>query len=157
MLALKLDPKLAPPAIKRPASEFPEAADVYVCDKCGRDISIHLHRGHAHVRQPLGPVKYVCQCGQGYLSGATEWDYLSDWEKRQWLRDIPLILIFFAIVAAYGAVVYLALTHRSVVTIVLSLVGIPFAVVFLWLFILMSAIPFEIAASMLRTRVFHRE
>lgn len=157
MQALNLDPKLVPSAIKRPASEFPEAADVYFCDKCGRDISVHLHRGRAHVRQPLGPVKYVCQCGQSYLSGATEWDYLSDWEKRQWLTDIPLIFIFFAIVAAYGAAVHLALMHRSFVTIVLSLLGIPFAVVFLWLFILMSAIPFEIVASILRTRVFRRQ
>jgi hypothetical protein len=75
MQALNLDPK-QPPVVKRPASEFPEAADVYVCDKCGRDMTRHLYRGRAHVRQPLGPVRYFCCCGQDYLSGATEWDYL---------------------------------------------------------------------------------
>jgi hypothetical protein len=71
MQALDLDPKQAT-VIKRPASEFPDPADVYLCDKCGGDITAHLHRGRAHVRQPLGPVKYVCRCGQAYLSGATE-------------------------------------------------------------------------------------
>ena len=155
MQLLNLDPKQSP-VIKRPASEFPEAADVYLCDKCGRDITAHLYRGRAHVRQPLGPVRYVCRCGQDYLSGATEWDYLSDWEKRQWLWDIPLIFILFAVVAAYGAVAYLAVVHRGFVMIVLSLLGIPFALVFLWLFVLMSAIPFQIVASILRTRVFRR-
>src|ERR1700757_393099 len=143
MQALNLDPKQAT-VIKPPASEFPDAADVYLCDKCGRDITAHFHRGRAHVRQPLGPVRYVCRCGQAYLSGATEWDHLSVWEKRQWLRDIPLIFILFAVV------------HRGVVMIVLSLLGIPFALVSLWLFFLMSAIPLQIVASILRTCVFRR-
>src|ERR1700757_78582 len=143
MQALNLDPKQAT-VIKPPASEFPDAADVYLCDKCGRDITAHFHRGRAHVRQPLGPVRYVCRCGQAYLSGATKWDHLSVWEKRQWLRDIPLIFILFAVVAAYGAVAYFAVVHRGVVMIVLSLLGIPFALVSLWLFFLMSAIPLQI-------------
>ena len=147
MQALNLDPK---------ASEFPKAADAYRCDKCGRDITAHLHRGRAHVRQPLGPVRYVCPCGQTYLSGATEWDYLSVWEKQQWLRDIPLILILLAAVSGYGAVVYFTVLRRGFVMIVLSLLGIPFVLVFLWLFFLMSAIPFQIVASIMRTRVFRR-
>jgi hypothetical protein len=101
-------------------------------------------------------VRYVCRCGQAYLSGATEWDCLSVWEKRQWLRDIPLIFILSAVVAAYGAVAYFAAVHRGFSMIVLSLLGIPFALVFLWLFFLLSAIPFQIVASILRTRVFRR-
>ena len=36
---------------KLPASRFPEPADVYFCDKCGRDESRYLHQGQAHVRQ----------------------------------------------------------------------------------------------------------
>jgi len=41
MDALNLDPKAL--SIKQlHASEFPEPADVYVCDKCGRDITSHL-------------------------------------------------------------------------------------------------------------------
>jgi hypothetical protein len=155
MQALNLDPKQAP-VIKRPASEFPDAADVYLCDECGRDITSHLHRGRAHVRQPLGPVRYVCRCGQDYLSGATEWDYLSVWKKRQWLRDFPLIFISFAAVAAYGAVAYFAAVHRGFIIILLSLLGIPFALAFLGLFFLMVATPFQIVASILRTRVFGR-
>src|SRR5262249_61613352 len=31
-----------------PASKFPEHADVYICDRCGRDITSHHHRGRAH-------------------------------------------------------------------------------------------------------------
>lgn len=152
MQTLNLDPK----RIQRPASESPEPADVYVCDKCGRDLTAHLHRGRAHVRPPLGPVRYVCRCGQDYLSGATEWDHLSDSEKRRWLRDIPLIVILLAGLAAYGAVVYLAVLHRTFIMIGLSLIGIPFALVFLLMFILMSSIPFEIASSIWRTRVLGR-
>jgi hypothetical protein len=150
MQALNLDPKqLATKRLR--ASEFPEPADVYVCDKC-RDLTVHLHRGRAHVRQPLGPVKCFCRCGQDYLSGATEWDYLSDWEKRQWLGDIPLIFILFAVLAGFVTFAYFALVRRSLVMIVLSLAGVPFAAVFVRLFIIMSAIPFEIAASRWRTR-----
>jgi hypothetical protein len=67
MQTLNLDPMLSPAPIKRPASQFPERADVYFCDKCRRDITTHLYRGRSHVRQPLGPVRYVCRCGQSYL------------------------------------------------------------------------------------------
>jgi hypothetical protein len=151
MQALNLDPKL--PATKQlRASEFPEPADVYVCDKCGRDITVHLHRGRAHARQPLGPVRYFCPCGRDYPSGATEWDYLSDGEKRQWLGDIPLIFILFAALAGLVTLAYFALVRRNLVLTVLSLAGLPFAVVLFRLFIIMSALPFEIAASRWRTR-----
>jgi len=145
-----------PPKTQRPASEFPEPADVYVCDKCGRDLTAHLHRGRAHVRQPLGPVRYFCGCGQGYVSGATEWDYLSPWEKQQWLHDVLLALILLLLLSGYGAVVYFALVRRSVLMLGLSVLGAPFAVVFFCLFVLMLAIPFEIAASVLRTRALGR-
>jgi hypothetical protein len=140
--------------VKRPASEFPEAADVYVCDKCERDITRHLHRGRAHVRPRLGPVRYSCGCGQDYISGATEWDYLSNWEKRQWLRDIPLIFIFFAILAGSVSLVYFAVVRRNVILMALSFAAIPFGIVCFRLFIVMTAIPFQSAASLLRTRAF---
>lgn len=155
MQALSLDPKQST-ATPRPASEFPEPADLYVCDKCGKDVTAHLHCVREHVRRPIGPVRYVCRCGQDYLSGATEWDNLSEWDKRQWLRDIPLIFILLAGFATYGAASYLALSHRSLIMIVLSLVGMPFAAVFLWQSFPMFAIPFKILGSVLRTRVFDR-
>jgi hypothetical protein len=149
--ALNLNPK------QLHASEFPEPADVYVCDKCGRDITVHLHRGRAHVRQPIGPVRYFCPCGQDYPSGATEWDYLSDWEKRQWLGDIPLMSILFAALAGFVVFAYFALVRRSPVMILLSVVGVPFAAVFFRLFIITSAVPFEIAASRWRTRASRKQ
>jgi hypothetical protein len=156
MEALNLDTKQ--PATKQLcASAFPEPADVYLCDKCGRDVTVHLHRGRAHVRQPLGPVRYFCRCGQDYLSGATEWDYLSDWEKRQWLGDIPLIFILFAVLAGLVVFAYFALVRHSPVMILLSVAGVPFAAVFFRLFIITSAIPFEIAASRWRTRASPKE
>jgi hypothetical protein len=156
MQALNLGPK-QPSATQRPASEFPEPADVYLCDKCARNVTAHLNLSRAHVRQPLGSVKYVCRCGQCYRSGATEWDYLNNWNKRQWLMDIPLVLILFAGLAGYGVVAYLAVLHRSLLMIVLSLIGIPVAIVFLRLFIAMSTIPFQIAGSLLRTRLLGKE
>ena len=42
------------------------------------NVTEHLHRGQAHVRQQIGPPHYVCACGKSYLSGATEWDNLSE-------------------------------------------------------------------------------
>ena len=152
MQALSLDPKQPPPT-QRPASQFPEPADVYVCDKCGRDLTAYLHLGRAHVRQPLGPARYVCRCGQDYRSGATEWDDLSNWKKRQWLTDIPLVFILLAGLAGYGLVAYRAVLHRSLLMIVLSLIGVPFAIVLLRLFIALSATPFQVGGSLLRTRV----
>lgn len=156
MQTLNLDPKLSPAPIKRPASQFPEPADVYICDECRRNITTHLHPGRAHVRQPLGPVRYICRCGQSYLSGATEWDYMSDWAKGYWLRDVLLIFILLPIIAAYGALVYFAVVHRSFVASALSIVAIPFALASLFMFVLTFPIPFQIAASILRTRVFRK-
>ena len=155
MQTLNLDPKLPTP-IKRAASEFPDSADVYICDKCGRNITAHLHRGRAQVRQPLRPVRYVCRCSQSYLSGATEWDFMSDWERGFWLRDVLLIFILLALVAAHGTLNYFAVAHRGLLMILLSVVGAPFALAFLLLLVLMSPIPFQILASILRTRAFRK-
>jgi hypothetical protein len=64
------------------ASAFPTSADVYLCDKCGRDVTKHLHRGQAHVWKPIDPNRYQCRCGEKYLIGATEWDHLGEWERK---------------------------------------------------------------------------
>lgn len=152
-LSLDLKPPLPPPhPIKRRASEFPEPADVYVCDKCGTDITAHLHRGRAHVRLPLGPVRYVCRCGEPYLSGLTEWDYLGDWDKKQRLNEVKFALVSFVLLIAYAVLVCFALTLRTRVTIVSSLLGIPLALVSLFVLIMASATTFEIIASIRRTR-----
>ena len=107
MQTLNLDPKLFNVPIKRPASEFPDhPADVYICDKCGMNITAHLHLRRAHVRQPIGPVRYVCRCGQSYVSGAIEWDYMSDWAKEKWLKDVLLIFILLTIVAGWNVCLF---------------------------------------------------
>jgi hypothetical protein len=72
------------------------------------------------------------------------------------MRDIRLAFILFLLLSGYGAVVYLAVLRRSISMIGLSIVGFPFALVSLCLFIVMSVIPFQIAASLWRTRVLAR-
>ena len=73
----------ARPLITLPASAFPNRADVYVCEKCGRDLTKHLRASRAHVWAPMGRERFRCACGQGYLTGATEWDHFSEWERKR--------------------------------------------------------------------------
>lgn len=135
------------------ASEFPDPADVYVCDKCGRDITAHLHRGRAHVRMPLGPSRYICDCGQKYRSGTAEWDDLSDWDRRQRLADIGLAFIVLAALAGFSILVAFAVTHRRVALLVVLAIAALFSIPLLPLFIAILTSPFEIAASLWRTRI----
>jgi hypothetical protein len=94
-----------------PASAFPDPATTYVCDKCGRDITKYLHRGRAHTWQPMGPQRYICRCGQRWLSGAVEWDHLGGWERRRRVRDTLALSIAFAVLAAIPAVITYAALH----------------------------------------------
>jgi len=152
MDALNLDPKAL--SIKQlHASEFPEPADVYVCDKCGRDITSHLRRGRAHVRQPLGPSWYVCACGQSYPSGAAEWDDLSDWERRRWSAGVGLAVIVLLLLAVLSVLVYSAIVIRSTALVALSVVAFVCLISLFPLFIAILAVPFQIAASLWRTRI----
>jgi hypothetical protein len=151
MQTLNLNPQ-QPPSKQLRASEFPELADVYVCDDCGRDITAHLHSGRAHVRQPLGPARYVCRCGQKYQSGAAEWDNLSNWAKRQWLGDVGLALILLAASAVWALLVRYAATHHSIVLFALSAAAVLLSMPLFPLFIALLAVPIEIAASIWRTR-----
>src|SRR4030095_782821 len=81
---------------KLPASSFPERADVYICDKCGREVTRHLRRGHAHVWAPMGRERYLCPCGEKYLTGATEWDHLGQWERRRRFRQTIVFGVLFS-------------------------------------------------------------
>jgi hypothetical protein len=93
-----------------PASAFPNPAMTYVCDNCGRDVTKHLHRGQAHVWQPMGPQRYTCRCGQRWLTGAVEWDHLGDWERRRRIRDTSAFSVVLAILAFIPATItYFAL------------------------------------------------
>lgn len=140
-----------------PASQFPEPADVYICDSCGRDITAYLHLGRAHVRRPLGPARYVCRCGEKYLSGAAEWDNLSDWDRRQWLPDVGLAMIILAALAAFSVLLYHAVLHRSTVLIACLVVVLLCSIPLFPLFAAIVATPFEIVASIWRTRAVTQE
>jgi hypothetical protein len=135
-----------------PASRFPDDAGVYFCDGCERDITRHLRRERAHVRQSIGPMRYTCDCGKSYLTGATEWDYLSEWDKRQWRSDVGLgviLLILLMIPIALG----FATWHRQSVVLlgVLISVLIP-SLLFLKLFGQALIEVLDIARSIWRTR-----
>jgi hypothetical protein len=142
MEALNLDRKQLSTKQLR-ASEFPEPADVYVCDNCGREVTAHLHRDRAHVSRPLGPSRYVCRCGQRYLSGAVEWDNLTDWEQRHRLVDVGLAVIVSAALAVFSVLVYFAVTRRSVVLLGFSAITLLFSARLFPLFIAILAFPLK--------------
>ena len=133
---------------------FPEGADdEYVCDKCGRDLTEHLHRGRGHAGIRLGPERYRCICGEAYLSGAVEWDHLGAGERRRrigmittswaWLMFPLLIFITLA---------YLAFQHHSALLLAAALLAfVPTLVLFLSAACLLEVV--QIAASLWRTRV----
>lgn len=73
-----------------PASRFPDPAEVYFCDNCGRDLTKNLYHDRAPVWQPLRPIWYVCRCGRKYLSGAAEWDDLATRERKQRIRQLRI-------------------------------------------------------------------
>ena len=96
------------------ASAFPERADVYICDSCGRDIT-KLHPGEAHIEQPIGPVRYVCLCGRKWLSGAAEWDHLGDWERRRRVQGRSGLSILFGFFSSViGALLYFVMYRIGV-------------------------------------------
>jgi hypothetical protein len=140
-----------------PASRFPERADEYECDKCGRFITKHLFAGRAHVERPIGRERYRCRCGETYLSGAAEWDHLGDWERSRRAKMLLFVCSRFllpallVVVFAYLAVRY----HNYWLLAVCMLVSIP-TIVFLCLsaFSLFELV--SIAASLWRTRVSGR-
>ena len=107
MLSLNLSGR---PRTPLPPSAFPEKADVYVCDKCGRDITKHFRPGRAHVWAPMGRERYQCLCGQKYLTGAREWDHLGDWERVRRAGDTLGLGVLFSVVSSIpGLLVYLVL------------------------------------------------
>jgi hypothetical protein len=57
---------------KLPVSAFPDWADEYFCDNCGRDITKRLRRRESQSWQPIGAERFLCACGRNWLTGATE-------------------------------------------------------------------------------------
>jgi len=137
-----------------PASRFPEPADVYVCDNCGRDITEHLHRGRPQVWRALGPVRYVCVCGAKYVTGAAEWDNLSESERKRRLRQGVVTLVFLGLILApIGVLLYFAFNRGGFVLTVLAILSASPAIVCLALFLGTALDMMEIIASVYRTRV----
>jgi hypothetical protein len=137
-----------------PASRFPERADVYICDRCGRDITRHLHRGRAHVWQPLGLPRYTCLCGQQYPSGAVEWDDLNDKERRSRLAQIVGIGLAMGIpIVGFVFLVRAAWMYHSAILLGLSIAAVVPLAVFVALFTATGIDAVDVVASVLRTRV----
>ncbi len=148
---------LNPKTISRlPASRFPNPAEVYFCDDCGRDVTKNLHHDRSPVWQPLRPMWYVCRCGQKYLSGAAEWDDLTTWERKQRIRQLRIGFVLFALLMIAGTLAYFALSlGSSTLLAILAIALIPSIVVARLLgFVLLDV--FEIIASIWRTRVSQR-
>src|ERR1700747_843495 len=89
------------------ASAYPGVADEYVCDKCGTDLTKYFRPVQSHSLRPLGPERLACTCGQRYLTGAVEWDHLSDWEIKQRVRHALLLpALGLCLAAVFGALAY---------------------------------------------------
>jgi hypothetical protein len=138
-----------------PASRFPEPADVYLCDDCGRDLTEHLHPGRAHIWRSLGPARYTCFCGQKYLSGASEWDLLGVWERRQRVLQIIIIAVLTCLpLIAFGMLIHFVLERSSPALLLICYFAILPAAVLFVLFIVGVLLPLlEIGASIVRTRI----
>jgi len=137
--------------IRLPASEFPNQADVYVCDHCGEDITAHFSPWASHSWVPMAPERFTCACGRPYLTGAVEWDNLGQRERKRRIRDTHGLGLFFSLLSSVvGLLAYFALRalHHGQAAMVIAVVitAFPFAalVVPFWL---------QVAASMWRTRV----
>jgi len=152
MLSLNLG---ARPLVKLPASAFPDRADIYVCDKCGRDITRHFRPGQAHVWAPMGPERCLCLCGERYLTGAKEWDHFSDWERNRRVGDtLGLGILFSAMFSILGLLAYVVLhfvfgLRGGALVTGLVITALPFS-------LMQIAFWPEVFASMWRTRVGSR-
>jgi hypothetical protein len=131
-----------------PASEFPERAEWYVCDNCGRDITRHLHPGRAHMTQAMGPVRYVCRCGERWLTGAVEWDHMDDWYRHRRFIDLRIGIVLFSVPSfLLGLLVYFAFGRsRSAIIAGVTIGALPAA-----LQLVQFAV--EVGASVWRTRM----
>jgi hypothetical protein len=146
---LSLNPS-APRPVKLSASDFPNKADIYVCDQCGRAITKHFRPRHSHTSAPIGPERYKCLCGKEYLTGATEWDHLGDWERTKRGGDaVDIGILLSAISSLLGLLFYLVLhfalgVRNAAVLAALVIGALPFGLVQLGFW------P-QVFASMLRT------
>lgn len=130
-----------------PVSALPEWAEEYFCDNCGRDVTKQVRRQQSHSWQPMGVERFRCACGHAWLTGAAEWDHLSDREKRNRVNGsivLNVVLVFFASIVALAG--YFLSSKAGV--------GLDAGLVALSLFLLFQfRSAFELFASIWRTRV----
>jgi len=106
-----------------PASAYCERADEYFCEKCGRDVTKYLYPMRAHVSNPMGPERYLCPCGQTWLTGATEWDHFGGRERRKRTVGILLLSVLLSsLVSIAGFVVYLTMLYSRRTLVVATIV-----------------------------------
>lgn len=136
-----------------PASRFPERAEVYLCDKCGEDITRHFYVRHGHGGTPIGSPTFYCVCGERYLSGAREWDQLRPYEKRSEFVGGGIAALFaVTFLVSLTAAALGIYRHNRALTIAgvaLTLLTSPFSVG-LWICFLMVR---DLATSIFRTRI----
>jgi hypothetical protein len=99
----------------------------------------------------MGPERYLCRCGQKYLTGAIEWDHLGEWERANRVRETFVLgVVFSAMSFLLGFLAYLILYFTF---------GLRQEALVIWLVI--TALPFvlmqitfwpDVAFSMWRTR-----
>jgi hypothetical protein len=138
-----------------PASRFPEWADRYICDACGRDVTSRIHYVRGHSGGPnVGPESFICGCGARHSSGLKEWDHLHPFTRRKRMEGLmwaPVLLIVPVILLAL--LVRAAAHHQSVSLWALvcagALIAIPFEIFGLFA---ISDVP-SIVASIWRTRI----
>ena len=88
-------------SVRLPVSKFPEWAQVYVCDTCGRDVTRFMRRNwSSHQGPPLGPETQTCVCGRVYKTGFVEWEHLTLREQQR--RSGGTLLIYIALVLVFG-------------------------------------------------------
>jgi hypothetical protein len=139
------------PSTELPASRFPERADHYTCDACGRDVTRKIHRVRGHVGPIVGPERFTCICGARYLSGRTEWDSLNQFWRRKRLRTAmysPVFLLPAVLCVVVARAAWPYHTMLFVLCCVMGLFALPLA-----LFGAVQAFEiYSILASIWRTR-----
>jgi len=111
-----------------------------------------LRPARAQVRQPIGPMRYTCVCGKSYLTGATEWDYLSEWDKRQWRSDVGIGVILLILLTIPFILGFAAWHRQSLVLLAILIAAVIPSLLMLRLFGLTLVETLAIARSIWRTR-----
>jgi len=98
-----------------PASAFPDWADEYFCDNCGRDVTKQLCRRESHSWRPMGAERFLCACGRSWLTGAAEWDHLGSPERGKRIGAVIIANIVFSGVAfLFGLFAYFLSSEANV-------------------------------------------